>query len=270
MNHYPHHIGDFDRATRHLTRTERSIYRDLMDLYYDTELALTLDMAALCRRIIARSNEESTAVEQVLNEFFTKTEQGWYHVRCEAEIETYRANSSQKALAGRASAAAKALKMQRVINGESTNVEQPLPAVATQSNGASTNRQPGTVNRKPIKEPKGSLRGSRIPKDFDPLPEFEAEQGIDRQAELANFHDYWVAKAGAGGVKLDWQATWRTWARKADRKAAQGRVEPGWRRDARERMQSAVPSIAEKSPSAVPAHQFFDIEAKNVAAIALG
>lgn len=91
MNHYPHHIGDFDRATRHLTRLERGIYRDLLDLYYDTEQPLTLDMAALCRKIIARSNEESTAVEQVLNEFFTKTPSGWYQARCEAEIEAYRA-----------------------------------------------------------------------------------------------------------------------------------------------------------------------------------
>ena len=30
MNYYPHHIGDFDYATRHLTRVERSIYRVLI------------------------------------------------------------------------------------------------------------------------------------------------------------------------------------------------------------------------------------------------
>ena len=29
MNFYQHHIGDFNNATRHLTRLERSIYRDL-------------------------------------------------------------------------------------------------------------------------------------------------------------------------------------------------------------------------------------------------
>lgn len=90
MKHYPHHIGAFDKATRHLTRIERSVYRDLIDLYYDTECRLTLDKNALCRRILARSNEESTAVEQVLNEFFTQTPTGWYHDRCEEEIEAYR------------------------------------------------------------------------------------------------------------------------------------------------------------------------------------
>ena len=108
MKHYPHHIGDFDRATRHLTRIERSVYRDLLDMYYDTEQRLPLDVPMICRKIIARSNEEVTAVQQVLNEFFNKTESGYRHERCEAEIEAYRSNCSQKAHAGKASAANKA------------------------------------------------------------------------------------------------------------------------------------------------------------------
>ena len=156
MKHYPHHIGDFDRATRHLTRLERSVYRDLIDLYYDTEQRLTLDMAALCRRIIARSNDEATAVEQVLNEFFTETPTGWYHERCEAEIEAYRANNSQRALAGKASAEAKRLKKQQAINGGSTVVDAPLNSVATNGNGAPTNQstnQPiNQSTNKPVKE----------------------------------------------------------------------------------------------------------------------
>lgn len=36
---------------------------------------------------------------------------------------------------------------------------------------------------------------------------------IDREA--VNFHDFWLAKAGAAGRKVDWPATWRTWARRA-------------------------------------------------------
>lgn len=89
MKYYQHHIGDFDKNTRHLSRIERSIYRDLIELYYDTERPLTLDRAVLCRKILARSNEEATAVEQTLNEFFTETPTGWYHGRCESEIERY-------------------------------------------------------------------------------------------------------------------------------------------------------------------------------------
>lgn len=152
MKHYPHHIGDFDKATRHLTRIERSVYRDLIDLYYDTEQRLTLDLPALCRRIIARSNEESTAVEQVLNEFFTETPTGWYHDRCEAEISAYHANTSQKALAGKASAEARRLKKERALNGEATAVEQPLNTVEAEDQRNSTNQstnQPSTSNTSP-------------------------------------------------------------------------------------------------------------------------
>jgi len=145
MKHYPHHIGDFDRATRHLTRIERSIYRDLLDLYYDTEQSLTLDRETLCRRILARTNEESTAVEQVLKEFFTETPTGWYHVRCEAEIEAYRSNTSQKAMAGKASAEAKRLKKLQALNGKSTAVEHTLKSVATNGNGTLTNQS--TINQ---------------------------------------------------------------------------------------------------------------------------
>ncbi|WP_139121453.1 YdaU family protein, partial [Acinetobacter baumannii] len=40
MNYYQHHIGDFNNATRHLSLIERAIYRDLLDMYYDTEKAI--------------------------------------------------------------------------------------------------------------------------------------------------------------------------------------------------------------------------------------
>ena len=153
MKHYPHHIGDFNQATRHLTRLERSVYRDLIDLYYDTEQQLPLDVKWICRKILANSNEESTAVEQTLNEFFTETPTGWYHDRCEAEIEHYRTNASQKAIAGRASAAAKAAKKERAINGKSTDVATPVEQT---NNGTPTNQnqEPVTSNQEPIKKKK--------------------------------------------------------------------------------------------------------------------
>jgi uncharacterized protein YdaU (DUF1376 family) len=155
VNHYPHHIGDFDKATRHLTRVERSIYRDLIELYYDTETVLTLDLPSLCRRILARSNEESTAVEQTLNEFFIKTASGWYHERCEHEIEAFRSGTTQKSLAGKASAAARAKKREeklQKLNGVATTVERSLNPVATAGNGTPTNLEPRTYNREPMEE----------------------------------------------------------------------------------------------------------------------
>lgn len=142
MQHYPHHIGDFDKATRHLTRIERSVYRDLMDVYYDTEKMLTLDVAMLCRRILANSETESTAVQQVLNEFFIKTPTGWFHSRCDFEVEKFHGSTSQKSAAGKASALKRALKKQQALNACTTTVEVPL-----QQNP--TNLEPRTDNLEP-------------------------------------------------------------------------------------------------------------------------
>ncbi|WP_039052173.1 YdaU family protein [Bordetella avium] len=179
MNYYPHHIGDFNSATRHLTRLERSVYRDMLDLYYDTEQPLTRDLGALCRLLIARSNKERTAVEQVLNEFFTETEQGWRHSRCEAEIEKYHAQREAKSAAGKASAAKRAQKTQRPINTSSTAVQQPYNDCATNQN------QNQNQNQKPIKEtpPNPRKRGQSFDAAAIDLPDW-----LDRETWAA-----WVA-----------------------------------------------------------------------------
>lgn len=179
MNYYPHHIGDFNSATRHLTRTERSIYRDLIDLYYDTEAPLVADMAKLCRLVLAHSDEERTAVEQVLNEFFTKNEQGWSHARCDIEIFKYHGNKEAKSAAGRASAAkrtAKALSkpiisatpVEQQSNGWSTDVQQPLNECATNQN-----QEPEPITKNQIKEPPSPRkRGSGFDASAIDLPDW--------------------------------------------------------------------------------------------------
>lgn len=145
MFSYLHHIGDFNKATRHLSRTERSVYRDLIEIYYEHESPLEDDIAKLSRLVIARSNEELTAVEQVLKEFFHKTEAGWVHVRCELEIERYRGFKGQKSVAGKASAAKRAAKKQQIIDSASTGVERALNG---RTNGDSTG--PQREGNKPI------------------------------------------------------------------------------------------------------------------------
>jgi len=62
-------------------------------------------------------------------------------------------------------------------------------------------------------------KGTRLPADWklDDLAMAEARKiGLSEQAarfEADKFRDYWVARAGAGGCKLDWLATWRNWCR---------------------------------------------------------
>jgi hypothetical protein len=45
------------------------------------------------------------------------------------------------------------------------------------------------------------------------LPQDWKPEGAFDQGELDRFRDYWIAKPGKDGVKLDWQATWRNWCR---------------------------------------------------------
>lgn len=215
MNYYSHHIGDFDQSTRHLTRIERSVYLDLMFVYYDTEQPLSLDVAGLCRKILARSEEEKAAVLAVLDEFFITTPAGWYQKRCEKELDAYRKSNSQKSAAGRASAAARAARLQDLMNGDSTTVATPVDE-------RSTNQEPRTNNQEPItktQKSKASATGTRLPEDWHPseadIDYCKTERPDLRPSLVAtNFYEYWKSIPGAKGRKLDWSATWRTWVRK--------------------------------------------------------
>lgn len=69
---------------------EDGAYRRLLDLYYSTERQLPLDRKALYRVARARTPEEQEAVDIVLEEFFEETEEGWFHSRCEEEIDAAR------------------------------------------------------------------------------------------------------------------------------------------------------------------------------------
>lgn len=86
MNFYPHHIGDYLTATAHLSWMEDCAYRRLLDLYYSREQAIPGDVVQAARLCRATTKDERKAVETVLAEFFTLTERGWTHARCEEEI----------------------------------------------------------------------------------------------------------------------------------------------------------------------------------------
>lgn len=90
MNYYPHHIGDYLKDTAHLSMIEDGAYRRLMDVYYAREAMIPLDLKQACRLVRASSKEDKEAVATVLEEFFTRTDDGWRHGRCEAEIEKAR------------------------------------------------------------------------------------------------------------------------------------------------------------------------------------
>jgi uncharacterized protein YdaU (DUF1376 family) len=226
VNHYPHHIGDFDKATRHLSRLERSIYRDLIDLYYDTEKPLPLDIAMLARRIIAVTKEEITALEVVLAEFFINTPDGWRNKRCDKEIEEYHSNVEGARRAGVASGLARRAKSKREANGRSTGVEE-------KSNGRSTgvehslnqpepepiitpsaSQSPPAGGAAVAAEPVRKARKRRLPGDWAPTEahrDLAQKLGKNLDRELAQFCDHHRAK---GSEFFDWDAALNTWLRR--------------------------------------------------------
>lgn len=89
MNYYEHHIGDYIKATAHLSMLEDAAYRRLIDAYYTKEVPLPADRKACHRLARAFSKPERDAVDAILDEFFTLSDDGWHQSRCDEELEKY-------------------------------------------------------------------------------------------------------------------------------------------------------------------------------------
>ncbi|CAK00999.1 hypothetical protein [Bartonella tribocorum] len=111
-------------------------------------------------------------------------------------------------------------------NLETTDlVHEPIEVDAVESQ--SEQIETGVENQSPIHEQENvpekakrskANRGCRLPDDFEPDYDFALAEGLPPErikVEIAKFRDYWHSKAGANATKIDWQATWRNWVRKA-------------------------------------------------------
>ena len=72
--------------------------------------------------------------------------------------------------------------------------------------------------------------GSRLPDGWQPAPDVVARMRSDHphvniESEFAKFIDYWKAIPGSKGRKVDWDATFRNWIRRAaERKPTRGNL----------------------------------------------
>lgn len=97
MNHYPHHIGDFAASTRHLSRIERDIYRDMRDMYFLKEAPLDgSDPDLMARRLCCTAPDELAALQFVLSEFFEQDADGmWHNAECDEIIRVFQAGQAE-------------------------------------------------------------------------------------------------------------------------------------------------------------------------------
>jgi uncharacterized protein YdaU (DUF1376 family) len=126
MHYYQHHIGDFIKDTSFLNNEESMVYLKLLWLYYDTEQPLPNDRNLLAIKTDTR--DRPTLLHDILPLFFTLTEDGWRHSRCDTEIAKYQEKSEQASRAGRASA-------ERRANARLTDVQPTI------------NHKPITINQ---------------------------------------------------------------------------------------------------------------------------
>ena len=226
MHYYQFNIGDYVSHTRHLSPIEDIAYRRLLDAYYLSERPLNSGIASVARQIGMREYEQE--VDLVLNEFFKLTDDGFINSRADKEIAHFKGKIEQASRAGKASA-------ERRINARSTDVQP------------TNNHKPITINHKPKVE---STRGSRLSPDFCLTEEWKGFCQQDRpdlnpSKVFETFKDYWVAKAGQQGVKLDWFATWRNWVRSQN----QAHVNKA------DQVFTTVPSRFERDPALIAVEQ---------------
>lgn len=205
MHYYKRNLGDYAKKAGRLSMLQHGSYTLLIDACYDREKFPSLDEAL--EWTWASTTEEVEAVTFVLRKFFVLREGVYVQQRIEDELVDYQGKAvTNKRIADEREANRHA--SSTVRDEKRTNrvpvVNEPPP-----------NHEPLTINQEP-KEKK--QRGSRLPIDFefpDQWGEFCEKERPDLvpRKVFAGFKDFWIAKAGTGGVKLDWFATWRNWVR---------------------------------------------------------
>lgn len=191
---------------------EDAAYRRMLDLYYAAEKPLPINRQGIYRLVRARSKTEQLAVDVVLGEFFTESEQGWRNARADAEI----AKAQEKSQSARESAGKR---WQSNGNAKAMRTHSEGNAGVECEGNAPNNQKPITNNQEPKRVEKPRSQGSRLPAGWFPSESLKAwaekeRSDLEVNAVIASFRDYWIAVPGSRGLKLDWDATFRNWVRK--------------------------------------------------------
>lgn len=93
MNYYPRHLGDYLKATNHLSLAEHGALNLLLDRLYGSEKPITRQEAfEICR---PTTKADKQAVSRVLADFFFQTAEGYVNRRALLEIEKYHEKSAK-------------------------------------------------------------------------------------------------------------------------------------------------------------------------------
>jgi uncharacterized protein YdaU (DUF1376 family) len=210
----PLYVGDYLRDTGYLTLEQHGAYCMLLMRLWSAGGALPSDEGKLSR-IAGVTVKKWRPIWADLADFFELENGQITHKRITSELEKAGALRAKRAAAGAKGGAAKSMKTQETPVANAT--AQPKQII------------PDQIDRK--EEPNGSSkkRGCRLPVSFEPDLGWAIDAGLSAsqaQTEASQFRDYWTAKPGKDGTKLDWPATWRQWVRNQLKRRPASRASP--------------------------------------------
>lgn len=224
----PVYTGDYHRDTRHLTPEEHGCYLLLLIHCWDQKGPIPLDERRQCGIVNARSGGEIESLRRVLAEFFVRMDDGWYNPRMSEEI----ARAEQISAGRRKGGLEKARRMRdavrhaQAVHKQSTSSASAGTPTLTPTLTPTPTPRPSASQDLPLSETsQTSEKRAEAKKDarasrFAPLPIMPADwraycqvkrPDLNPDTTYERFSNFWVAKPGAAGRKLDWTATWRNW-----------------------------------------------------------
>jgi uncharacterized protein YdaU (DUF1376 family) len=179
VNYYQHHIGDFNSGTVRMPQLARWLYRDMIEVYYDTEKPLPADFEVLCMSIGAVGEEQRAAVKIVLTLKFKLQDDGYHHDRCDSEIEKYRAKADSASVRGKLGGRPRKAdaKLQESYSFPVAN-QQDSNSQANETY-SQANQEPITNNQEPEEKQKSTARSSIARATRFDARKWLIEQGVD-------------------------------------------------------------------------------------------
>jgi uncharacterized protein YdaU (DUF1376 family) len=230
MNYYPFNVGDYAAHTAHLEPMEDLAYRRLLDAYYLREGPLPADIQTTAKLVRMRSMMAD--VGSVLREFFTLTEAGWRHKRCDEEVARMQDKQAKARASAHVSVSVRRAKAQqapeanaeRTLEHEPANAERTLPKAGTDVELPTPTPTPTPE----VKEERARVRAqtaAAVPRPEDVQPQTWADwlqlrkakkapvtltvlesarsESVKAGMTLERFLKTWCAR-GSQGLQADW------------------------------------------------------------------